>query len=90
MAKLDREIIAPYPLYGIPHLMLMLMLVLFNTGMEIGIWMSVGYITQAIGLQTSDASVCAFLCSLTVVCLRPVLFFWGGGYCTYPCNPVLY
>eukprot|EP00904_Undaria_pinnatifida_P005012 jgi/Undpi1/1640/HiC_scaffold_11.g05030.m1 len=36
-------------------------------GMEIGAWVSFGYFTQAIGLQTSDASVCAFLCSLTVV-----------------------
>ncbi|CAM9269168.1 unnamed protein product [Scytosiphon promiscuus] len=36
-------------------------------GMEIGAWVALGYFTQAIGLQTSDASVCAFLCSLTVV-----------------------
>lgn len=37
------------------------------TGMEIGIWLAAGYYAQAIGLHTSDASVCAFLCSLTVV-----------------------
>ncbi|CAM9486055.1 unnamed protein product [Ectocarpus fasciculatus] len=36
-------------------------------GMEIGVWVALGYFTQAIGLETSDASVCAFLCSLTVV-----------------------
>lgn len=36
-------------------------------GMEIGGWVALGYLTQAVGLQTSDASVCAFLCSLTVV-----------------------
>lgn len=35
--------------------------------MEIGVWIALGYFTQAIGLETSDASVCAFLCSLTVV-----------------------
>lgn len=35
--------------------------------MEIGGWVALGYLTQAVGLQTSDASVCAFLCSLTVV-----------------------
>lgn len=38
-----------------------------KTGMEIGGWVALGYLTQAVGLQTSDASVCAFLCSLTVV-----------------------
>lgn len=36
-------------------------------GMEVGIWLAAGYYAQAIGLHTSDASVCAFLCSLTVV-----------------------
>lgn len=39
-----------------------------NPGMEIGVWVALGHFTQAIGLETSDASVyCAFLCSLTVV-----------------------
>ncbi len=35
--------------------------------MEVGGWVALGYLTQAVGLQTTDASVCAFLCSLTVV-----------------------
>ncbi|CBJ33735.1 Inner membrane transport protein yicL [Ectocarpus siliculosus] len=36
--------------------------------MEIGVWVALGYFTQAIGLETSDASVyCACLCSLSVV-----------------------
>lgn len=63
---------------------------LFNdhllTGMEVGAWVAFGYFTQAIGLQTSDASVCAFLCSLTVVSGRQiapvkvndVCFCWSG------------
>lgn len=42
-------------------------LLLCVAGMEVGVWVALGYFTQAIGLQTSDASVCAFLCSLTVV-----------------------
>ena len=32
-----------------------------------GIYNSIGYIGQALGLQTTPASTCAFLCSLTVV-----------------------
>lgn len=47
-----------------------------STGMEVGAWVAFGYFTQAIGLQTSDASVCAFLCSLTVVSTKPV---WKTG-----------
>lgn len=45
-------------------------------GMEIGGWVALGYLTQAIGLQTTDASVCAFLCSLTVVRV-PLSLSWS-------------
>ncbi|CAM9218345.1 unnamed protein product [Choristocarpus tenellus] len=58
-------------------------------GMEIGIFVAMGYLTQAIGLATTDASVCAFLCSLTVVfvpliesfsgkALKPITFVAAG------------
>lgn len=40
---------------------------LIKAGLEIGLWVTLGYITQAIGLQTTDASKSAFICSLTVV-----------------------
>ena len=36
-------------------------------GAEVGLWNSIGYIAQAVGLETTDASVSAFLCSLAVV-----------------------
>ena len=32
-----------------------------------GLWVSLGYITQAIGLETTVASKSAFICSLSVV-----------------------
>lgn len=41
--------------------------------------MAIGYCTQAIGLQTSEASVCAFLCSLTVVSDPGVKYSFGVG-----------
>mmetsp|Transcript_5800 Transcript_5800/g.11828 ORF Transcript_5800/g.11828 Transcript_5800/m.11828 type:complete len:520 (-) Transcript_5800:214-1773(-) len=37
------------------------------TGFEVGLWNMVGYIAQAVGLQTTAASTSAFLCSLAVV-----------------------
>lgn len=40
---------------------------LIKAGMEVGLWVTLGYITQALGLQTTDASKSAFICSLTVV-----------------------
>jgi len=36
-------------------------------GLEIGFWVSIGYIAQALGLETVDASKSAFICSLAVV-----------------------
>jgi drug/metabolite transporter (DMT)-like permease len=36
-------------------------------GIEVGVWVSAGYIAQAIGLQTTQASKSAFICSLAVV-----------------------
>jgi len=41
-------------------------------GVEIGLWDSMGYLSQAIGLTTSMASSSVFLCSLTAVVV-PVL-----------------
>lgn len=35
--------------------------------MEVGGFVGMGYVAQAVGLGSTDASVCAFLCSLTVV-----------------------
>lgn len=36
-------------------------------GLEVGMWNSLGYIAQAVGLETTLASKSAFLCSLAVV-----------------------
>lgn len=46
-------------------------------GLEIGLWNSIGYITQAIGLETMDASKSAFICSLAVVFV-PIIDFLSG------------
>ena len=43
-------------------------------GLEVGMWNSIGYIAQAIGLETTMASKSAFLCSMAVV-IVPVLDF---------------
>ena len=41
-------------------------------GLEVGLWNAVGYVAQAVGLETTLASKSAFLCSLAVVVV-PVL-----------------
>eukprot|EP00550_Attheya_septentrionalis_P005099 CAMPEP_0198281976 /NCGR_PEP_ID=MMETSP1449-20131203/1853_1 /TAXON_ID=420275 /ORGANISM="Attheya septentrionalis, Strain CCMP2084" /LENGTH=599 /DNA_ID=CAMNT_0043978019 /DNA_START=233 /DNA_END=2032 /DNA_ORIENTATION=- len=46
-------------------------------GFEVGAWNSLGYVAQAIGLQTTDASKSAFICSLAVVVV-PMLDFLTG------------
>eukprot|EP00957_Ditylum_brightwellii_P135656 10344898-Ditylum_brightwellii.AAC.1 len=46
-------------------------------GFEVGVWNSIGYIAQAVGLQTTDASKSAFICSLAVV-IVPILDFLTG------------
>ena len=46
-------------------------------GIEIGLWCSVGYLSQAIGLQSVDASKSALICSLAVVTV-PILDFLTG------------
>ncbi|XP_022776425.1 uncharacterized protein LOC111318054 [Durio zibethinus] len=38
-----------------------------NAGMELGIWVSLGYLTQALGLLTSDAGRASFLSMFTVI-----------------------
>ncbi|XP_015076444.1 uncharacterized protein LOC107020548 isoform X4 [Solanum pennellii] len=38
-----------------------------NTGMELGFWVSLGYLMQAIGLLTSDAGRASFLSMLTII-----------------------
>lgn len=43
-------------------------------GFEVGLWNSVGYVAQAIGLPTTLASHSAFLCSMAVV-IVPILDF---------------
>jgi len=46
-------------------------------GFEVGLWNFVGYITQAVGLETTSASKSAFICSLAVVVV-PILDFTAG------------
>ena len=38
-----------------------------RAGLEVGAWNSIGYVAQAVGLETTPASKSAFLCSLAVV-----------------------
>lgn len=46
-------------------------------GFEVGIWNSIGYVAQAVGLETTQASKSAFICSLAVVVV-PFLDFITG------------
>lgn len=46
-------------------------------GMEIGLWNTIGYLSQAKALETIPASLCAFICSLAVVTV-PFLDFLSG------------
>lgn len=46
-------------------------------GFEVGLWNSIGYVAQAVGLETTDASKSAFICSLAVVVV-PLLDFVNG------------
>ncbi|XVF43617.1 hypothetical protein PTKIN_Ptkin02bG0054600 [Pterospermum kingtungense] len=38
-----------------------------NAGMELGLWVSLGYLTQALGLLTSDAGRASFISMFTVI-----------------------
>jgi drug/metabolite transporter (DMT)-like permease len=46
-------------------------------GLEVGLWNSVGYVAQAVGLETTLASKSAFICSMAVV-IVPLLDFMAG------------
>lgn len=46
-------------------------------GFEVGLWNSIGYVAQAVGLETTQASKSAFICSLAVVVV-PLLDFITG------------
>lgn len=37
-----------------------------NAGIELGFWVSLGYLMQALGLQTSDAGRASFISMFTV------------------------
>jgi drug/metabolite transporter (DMT)-like permease len=47
------------------------------SGIEIGLWCTLGYVSQAVGLQTTEASTGAFLCSLAMVVVPVVKFIAG-------------
>ena len=46
-------------------------------GLEVGLWNSIGYVAQAVGLETTLASESAFLCSMAVVIVP--LLDWVAG-----------
>lgn len=46
-------------------------------GFEVGLWNSIGYVAQAVGLDTTPAAESAFICSLAVVTV-PLLDFCAG------------
>lgn len=43
-----------------------------NAGIELGFWVSLGYLMQAFGLQTSDAGRASFISTFTV---RPLIYY---------------
>jgi len=47
-------------------------------GFEVGLWNSIGYVAQAVGLETTQAGKSAFICSLAVVVV-PLLDFVTGS-----------
>lgn len=47
-------------------------------GVELGVWIALGYTTQTIGLQTTSANNSAFITALSVI-LVPVFLFLGRG-----------
>jgi drug/metabolite transporter (DMT)-like permease len=46
-------------------------------GLECGLWITIGYITQAMALSTISSGKCAFICSLTVVVVPLLSAFFG-------------
>jgi drug/metabolite transporter (DMT)-like permease len=46
-------------------------------GLEVGMWNAIGYVAQAVGLETTLASKSAFICSMAVV-IVPLLEFMTG------------
>ena len=47
-------------------------------GITVGVWNAIGYICQAVGLQTSGAGESAFICSLAVVVVPLLDFVFDG------------
>lgn len=46
-------------------------------GFEVGLWNSIGYVSQAVGLETTAASTSAFICSLAVIVVPGIDYFTG-------------
>ena len=46
-------------------------------GLECGLWITLGYVTQAAALQSIPSGKCAFICSLTVVVVPLIETFLG-------------
>lgn len=40
-----------------------------STGIELGLWLSLGYLSQALGLLTSEAGQASFISAFTVILL---------------------
>ena len=47
-------------------------------GFECGLWITLGYITQAMALEFIPSGKCAFICSLTVVTVPLIAYLIGG------------
>jgi len=61
-----------------------------RSGMEIGLWCFVGYFSQAVGLQTTEASHGAFLCSLCMVVVPIAKVLMGERVPTQVCASVIF
>lgn len=52
-----------------------------NTGVELGLWISFGYLCEALGLLTSDASRASFISLFTVSMYRSRIY--NGGFIAF-------
>lgn len=50
-----------------------------SSGLELGLWVSLGYLSEALGLVSSDAGRASFISLFTVSIFKGRLKYFGGG-----------
>jgi drug/metabolite transporter (DMT)-like permease len=48
-----------------------------KAGLELGVWSALGYLSQSLGLMTTDASRASFISAFTVCCCLVPCKGWG-------------